>query len=248
MRKDSIWPSLFDLVIGFVVASAGCVPVGEATLYWVAYPSTQLEGVTRDIRTGDVITSSVPLDVVSVATLDGPAIGESTHRGRKVYAEIPSGPYELVAEDASARFFGSTASFPVRIGGGDQPGFGGILIDKNSGASAVWWSWRDLHYGSSIDPIVYVAPTTNVPPITLAEVVRAPRDSRGAATLSYGGLANGQIKFLYREFVDEKSGIMSSDTVALDYAPETKYAYKNALLVVHEATPVSLRFTLITPL
>ena len=85
-----------------------------------------------------------------------------------------------------------------------------------------------------------------VPSIREAAPILRPAHFQGfGQTLTYLGVSGGKIRFSYDEFSGELARPAFKQEIELDYAPEQPYAYKNARFVVHEATPMGIRYSLL---
>lgn len=68
-----------------------------------------------------------------------------------------------------------------------------------------------------------------------------------AQTLTYLGIAQGQIRFVYKEFNNRMIRSAFTQELSFDYKPENEYSYKGARIIVHHATVSEIDYTLVSP-
>ena len=158
------------------------------------------------------------------------------------------GEYALVRQHAQGKFYEATEKL---ITANDQKRPGGLfLANKSASSSALYWSpvWT-----SQIEPSRVLAmhmADINIKPDMVITTHPLPTDlSTGfVSTLTYTGMAGGQIKLSYREFNNGMARDAFTQEVALDYRPGELYVYKDARFVLHEASTTQITFTLVEPL
>lgn len=160
---------------------------------------------------------------------------------------IKPGEYTLFNKTKDGSYFKSNRLIETAKGTPDS--VGGLFIPNNSQeATKFFWNWKQVDR-----PAVY---TTNLStPIKgkinteinyLNDQIRS---SSPTATITYAGVSNGQIRFVYNEFT--KDGYIKpafSQEVGLDYKENGTYAYKSALFKVYKADSININFEILKPL
>ncbi|MFC6051787.1 hypothetical protein A6M14_11650 [Acinetobacter sp. Ac_877] len=125
----------------------------------------------------------------------------------------------------------------------------GLFVPKNKAeATDMFWNWNTIN-----DPNFYQ--------IKLLEPIKGIKSTKfqflndrygsitPSATITYAGVSNGQIRFVYNEFTNNGYIRPSfKQEVSLDYKPNRTYAFKNALFKVHKADSININFEIIRPL
>ena len=225
---------------------SGCGPsVQERRPHPVNVQITHLENQRRSTAVGEVMTSSSPLFVRETMVLGSRIEADTTHRGRALHVVAEVGTYALVAKDSDGQFYESLGT-PVAVN--DQKAVGGLYVPADSSEpAALYWHWVQS-LSNSEDGVAYMAPLAVSPEVRTSTLTLPSAGSGLVSTLTYAGVAGGQIKFVYREYTDGLARAAFTQEVALDYIPETTYAYKAARFVVHNADAVHVQYTLLLPL
>jgi hypothetical protein len=207
---------------------------------------TRLEGLRRTASVGDMMTSSSPLVKVPTLKLKSEVTAYTSHKGESISVPLPIGDYLFAGTDNQGRYFRFQAPLQVHYVRQLQ-GFGGIYIpDDPAAQSAAYWIWDAPR---AITQRFYVAYLPVTPHYSITERVVPPSNAIGlVTTLTYGGVAGGQIKFIYREYMDGIARMAFTQEVSLDYKPEQEYAYGNSRFIVHRADSVMVTYTLLKPL
>lgn len=125
----------------------------------------------------------------------------------------------------------------------------GLYVPKGKNeATALFWNWHPIN-----NPNFYQIP--------LNQPLRGKKNTKteylnkqssfttAGATLTYAGVSNGQIRFIYNEFT--MKGDLKPDykqEVVLDYKPNATYSYKSAIFKVSKADSAQIKFEIIAPL
>jgi hypothetical protein len=170
------------------------------------------------------------------------------HKTRTFRFPLESGPYKLVARSDQGELYLS----PIRIG--SPSAHGGLFVPKgqDSATQFMWWWYSPSSRSDHVPASVYSVPLPR--PVVVSrgqysESERGNAPSGPVATLTYAGVASGQIKFAYKEFT--ASGMARpafTQEVSLDYVPGEIYAYKDARFIVHEADRTHIVYTLLNGL
>ena len=159
---------------------------------------------------------------------------------------IEPGDYVLENQGNEGAYY-KKASGPIR---GSRESYGGLFVPKDSlEATELYWTWgnnpkeRGIYLAKLATPIKGIIETRNS---TLNDSVgsRLPK-----STITYAGVANGQIRFVYNQFTD-KGYIKPAFTqeVSLDYKPNSIYGYKSARFKVYKADSTHINYEVIEPL
>lgn len=238
------------IVVSITLALVGCT-TGPAVIKrtvsrdWSRLELTRLEGLRRTVNVGDVMTSSEPLVIYPAVKLMREVTALTSHRGIPISATLTVGAYKFEGVDKLGTYFRSQAPLQIHYGR-ERKGFGGIYLPNgSSGQAAAYWLWKPLGAGRE----VYVAYFQDIPPHLITKTTKLPDDTIGfVTTLTYGGVAGGQIKFIYREYSDGLARMAFTQEVTLDYKPDQAYAYKNSRFTVHYADSIMIEYTLLQPL
>ncbi len=160
---------------------------------------------------------------------------------------IKPGEYTLFNKTKDGSYFKS--NHLIETAKGTPASVGGLFIPIDSlDATKFFWNWQLIDR-----PAVY---TTNLStPIKgkISTKINYLNDrmqsSSPTATITYAGVSNGQVRFIYNEFT--KDGYIKpafSQEVGLDYKPNGTYAYKSALFKVYKADSININFEILRPL
>lgn len=201
---------------------------------------------------GDVmLTAGEYLKEASAIRLETFRVKKSTitsvEHGIKTFKfSIPAGNYCLRNRTTKGSYYSAPASFSglkrTKIG------YGGLFVpsETSSEATEFYWNWspdrRSVYQAKLTSPISGR--------IEESTVHRNDQKSFGPrVTLTYAGVAAGQIRFAYKEFTE--GGLARpafTQEVSLDYKAGGTYAYKDALFTVEKADATHISFTLLRPL
>ncbi|MFZ6750610.1 hypothetical protein [Undibacterium sp. Ren11W] len=167
------------------------------------------------------------------------------HKLKTFEFSIPAGDYRLRSRINEGSYY----SAPVSFSGlnGTKIGYGGLFVPSGaSEATEFYWSWdrdvRDVYQAKLTSPIS--GSKRNSVTYLQDKEVSGPR-----ATLTYAGVAGGQIRFVYKEFT--KDGLARpafTQEVSLDYKIGGTYGYKDAQFIVEMADSTHISFMLLRPL
>ena len=199
---------------------------------------------------GKILICEIRVLILASPTLklEKEATALTSHREKKVSVTLASGEYSYDGHDGQGQYFRAHSPLKILMNEDRMQGIGGIYIPTDSATqAAVYWQWGTPAIGFLRK--VFVAYLPNVPPHTISKVPMPRDESEGfLATLTYGGIAQNQIKFIYREYNDGLARAAFTQEVSLDYKPGQLYAYKDARFTVHHADMVNVEYTISKPL
>ncbi|NEZ02958.1 hypothetical protein G4Y73_02205 [Wenzhouxiangella sp. XN201] len=188
-----------------------------------------------------------PSNKYPAITIDPQPELEVEHKRHVFRFPLKAGPYKLVAESSQGKYYRYLTPF------GSRKAYGGLFVPTGQDvATDFFWWWYARDRDEDLVPAnVYSVPLPNPVEVTHTEHLE-PRDgSRGrssgpTATLTYAGVAAGEIRFVYKEFTERGMARPAfTQEVILDYNPGETYAYKSARFVVHEAGTTHILYTLL---
>lgn len=204
-----------------------------------------------EANVGDVmLTAGEYLKEASSLRLETFGVKKSTitsvkHNMKTFKFSIPAGDYLLRSRIA----VGSYYSAPTYLSGlqGTKRGYGGLFVPSGSSdATEFYWNWVSDRSN------VYQAKLTSPISGSTGESIVHSDDqeiSGPRATLTYVGVAGGQIRFAYKEFTEKGMARPAfTQEVVLDYKPGGTYTYKEAKFIVKKADSTHISFTLLRPL
>lgn len=235
------------LMVSALIVLSGCQSalVNHQGVVRAPPEQTHREGQEQVANVGDYITSSVPLLVRESVHTVRPATAVTEHKGKEWILTAPAGPYVLDATSPAGKFYLSVQ--PIEFNK-NIPVHGGLFVPRGQSiATHIAWAWHSWDTFGSGPFGLYGAPFSQAVEVTPAQPALIPVAGLFQSTLSYAGVAGGQIRFVYREFTqDGLARPAFTQEVAFDYQPEQTYGYKNARFVVHEADQVQVRYTLLS--
>lgn len=167
------------------------------------------------------------------------------HRMKTFEFSIPAGDYHLQSKASGGDYYTAPTFFSGL--NGTKRGYGGLFVpSKTSEASEFYWNWKPDMTNA------YQAKLTSPIKGSIGKSIVSLNDqefSGPRATLTYVGVAAGQIRFAYKEFT--KEGVARpafTQEVILDYKVGGTYAYKDAQFIVEKADSTQITFTLLQPL
>lgn len=173
-------------------------------------------------------------------------ITRTKHKFNTFEFSIPAGDYRLRSRTQEGNYYSSPTSFSA-LNNDTKVGYGGLFVPNGaSEATEFYWNWNPDAWN------VYQAKLTSPISGSIVESIIYLKDQESSgprATLTYAGVAAGQISFVYKEFT--KDGLARpafTQEVSLDYKPGGTYAYKDAQFIVEKADSTHISFTLLRPL
>ena len=226
---------------GIFISTKKIVNVGEVMLHDREYSKDK----TRlQIQTFGIAENSV----VSVQ-----------HKKHTFTFSIPSGDYLLHSKNSEGSFYASVQPFAGLKN--TRNGYGGVFVPNGSSeATEFYWSWvpnvPSAHQAKLLTPIhgsmgktisslsESLSKTVSSSNYKSDYILAMPRE-----TLTYAGVAGGQIRFVYKEFTKEGLARPAfTQEVNLDYKAGGTYTYKSASFKVYSADSTHINFEVITPL
>jgi hypothetical protein len=166
------------------------------------------------------------------------------HKMKTFEFSLPIGDYHLRSVTHRGNYYSIQTPFSGL--NGTREAFGGLFIPADSTkATEFYWSW--LSHSLAIYQAKLLSPVsiTNEKYIAYLKDQKRPDINR---TLTYAGVASGQIKFVYKEFTEEWLARPAfTQEVNLDYKAGGTYTYKNAKFSVEKADSTHISFTLLNP-
>tara|TARA_R110002167_G_scaffold113992_2_gene287434 strand:+ start:479 stop:1240 length:762 start_codon:yes stop_codon:yes gene_type:complete len=167
------------------------------------------------------------------------------HKASSFEFSLPAGDYRLHSKVAGGKYY--SAPEPFTGLNGTRRGFGGLFVPNGaSEATEFYWNWvpdvQNCYQAKLVSPI-----NGNIGKSIV--YLKDQENSGPRATLTYAGVASGQISFVYKEFTE--GGLARpafTQEVSLDYVPNGTYSYKDALFTVENANSILINFTLQNPL
>ncbi|TCS32907.1 hypothetical protein EDC30_11918 [Paucimonas lemoignei] len=167
------------------------------------------------------------------------------HKVKTLEFSIPAGDYRLRNRTNEGSYYSAPAPFSGL--NGTKRGYGGLFVPSGtSEATEFYWSWTPDVTN------VFQAKLTSPISGSIGESIKYLKDRESSgprATLTYAGVAGGQIRFVYKEFT--KDGFARpafTQEVSLDYKPGGLYAYKDAQFTVEKADSTHISFMVHRPL
>ncbi|MBH0058964.1 hypothetical protein I6F65_18640 [Pseudoalteromonas sp. SWXJZ94C] len=232
-------------IIAFTLGACKSTPV-QTKIGGIISPNyVFLTNVQQAVNVGEVMTSSAPLLEHKQVIISTPIKAETPHRNKVFNVTVEPGLYRLIAEDNEGQFYEAEDTvIDVNL----RKGVGGIYIpNEKQRKPALYWHWEHS-LKNSPNGVVYVAYFDDLPKYKSTNVIQASSNHGFVSTITYAGIAGGQIKLVYREYTDGLAREAFTQEVALDYVPESTYAYKNAKFIIHNANNMEVSYTLKTPL
>jgi hypothetical protein len=235
------------LLIAMAISSCGGARVKSLQGFVPRPEVTHLEGIKQTIPLGETMTSSAPLVIYKVAEISIPIQSSTTHRNKVIHLQANPGKYNLVRENIDGKYYEAAGN---NFETNRNIAFGGIFISANTAIkSGLYWSSSPSTTYKEQPMHMYMSDIDALPEIKFLTYKLPPNNHQGfVSTLSYAGIAAGQIKFVYREYSDGMARAPYTQDVSLDYIKETTYAYKNARFIVHDANTSEVKFTLLQAL
>lgn len=198
---------------------------------------------------GSEMTSSTPMHRFELINTKNRVQSSTAHRGKERTLVARSADYVLVAEDADGKYY-EAISDGFSLNGSSTIGGGLYLPNTSDVTPALYWSNRWMRTMRTGKVPMHMSDLTSIPEFSKTELIELPPNflSGLVSTLVYMGMANGQIKFVYREYNDGYARPAFTQEISLDYQPEKTYHYKKAQFVVHNADTNEITLTLVNPL
>ena len=198
----------------------------------------------RKINVGDVMTSSAPM--VPTIKIKREVTALTSHRGHPVSVILAVGDYVYEGFDSEGQYYRSPIPLQILYGKKQQNSPGGIFISNDSSVqAAAYWLWTLP--AIDLEQQIFVAYLSDIPPHSITKDEKLMDTIGFVSTLTYGGVAGDQIKFIYREYNNNLARMAFTQEVTLDYKPDQLYAYKNLRFTVHYADSVVIEYTMLQP-
>lgn len=242
------------ILASFMVAGCSATQVKQANLGKIVGPqeSRLILSTKNTVNVGDVMLRAgeyskegIKLETETFNLKDSHTT-HLRHRQHTFTFSIPSGEYRLYSQNPNGSYYASEQTFSGL--NGTKDGYGGLFVPNgSSNATEFYWNWNKPSNLLSAHQAELITPISGS--IGKTSTVEKSRNSIPSATLTYAGVANGQVRFAYREFTDLGMARPAfTQEVALDYKPGSTYSYKSALFKVYKADLQSITFEIINPL
>jgi hypothetical protein len=233
------------------VLFAGCSgnPVKTNFAKIIPPEETHFQNERRTVTIGSEMTSSTPMHRYQLITTKERVQSTTYHRGKERNLVAKSADYALIAEDANGKYYEAITD-GFSLNGSSSIGGGLYLPITNDVKPALYWSNRWMRSPRTGEVHMYMSELLSFPSYSKSELVELPPNflTGLVSTLVYVGMADRQIKFVYREYNDGYARPAFTQEISLDYTPEKKYHYKKAQFIVHNANTNEITLTLISPL
>lgn len=158
---------------------------------------------------------------------------------------VPSGAAVLEGQDKKGgKYFAIKPGVEYKYGGWRlKTVTGGVVVpsDQSAPLRAYWQPTENTRLRVS-------SPDDNVI-LQRGKKDRIYREFTGlgiAQTITYIGLAQEQIRFVYKEFDGSTIRPAFTQEFEFDYVPEKEYGYKNSRFIVHRATSTEIDYTVLS--
>lgn len=245
------------VLIAFTLALAACatelrsVRLGEAVEPEVIpgkifVPSKSKANVGDVMLTAGEYSKEASSSKLEAFRVNNSTITRTKHKTKMFEFSIPAGDYRLRSRTQEGSYYSSPTSFSA-LNNDTRTGYGGLFVPNGeTEATDFYWSWSPNAWS------VYQAKLTSPISGSIGESIIYLKDQESSgprATLTYAGVAAGQIRFVYKEFTkDGMARPAFTQEVSLDYKPGSTYAYKDAQFIVEKADLTHISFTLLRPL
>lgn len=200
--------------------------------------------VKMAVSVGEVMLTSATQQFIVFKTVAESRVSVS-HKLKTFDFRLPATSYLLESKSKLGSYY--KVNNKLQGVNGTPDGFGGLFVPhEETVATDVYWNWkngyRDVYQAKLKNPIQGVIEREKI-------ILRDELNTTPTATITYAGVANGQIKFVYKEFTP--SGLARAaftQEVSLDYKEGRKYAYKNAKFIVESADSTQINFQILEPL
>lgn len=194
-------------------------------------------GATVRANIGDTMTLAFPGIKHEAIVLDAAHSHTTTNLNQEITLTLPAGQYYLEGQDSRGKFYRSVANITLHSRGDQVSLVGGLIVPgKVDLPPHVYWIATD-------DPTLYLSSPTQPVPYTKSTYSEKPK-GKLRQELIYNGVAQGQVKILYKEFVDDFARPAFDQEVKYDYNPGTEIGFKNVRLTVIRATSTEVDFKL----
>lgn len=257
--------SCFILIIASLILSGCATQVKRADFGTIIKPEGVRISTAQEVSVGEVMLRageySKDKTRFEIKTFDvkDSSVSSVQHKQHTFTFSIPSGEYLLHSRNKEGSYYASIQPFSGLKN--TRNGYGGLFVPyESSEATEFYWSWApnvpSAHQAKLLTPIHgNIGKTTSSFNESLSKTMSSSNYksdfmlSIPSATLTYAGVAGGQIRFVYKEFTQEGLARPAfTQEVNLDYKPNSTYAYKSALFKVYKADSTHISFELINPL
>lgn len=168
------------------------------------------------------------------------------HKLKNLLFVVQTGEYKLTYADEKGAYYEKNG----RTFTGTKIGYGGLFIPKDSSnATEIYWSWSPRLPSNRFYAVQLTPPIEGSFSTTFESKGDAIGTKKPKATITYAGVANGQVKFVYNQFTDD--GYIKpafTQEVGFDYKPNGIYGYKSARFKVYKADSTQINYEVIKPL
>ena len=257
--------SIFILIVASLSLSGCATQVKKADFGTIVEPQGIFFSTKKIVNVGDVMlhdraySKDKTRSQIQTFIITDSSTASVQHKKHTFTFSIPAGEYLLHSKNSEGNFYAAIQPFTGLKN--TRNGYGGVFVPyASSEATEFYWSWvpnvASAHQAKLLTPIHgTIGKTISSLSENLSKTVSSsnyksdyilamPRE-----TLTYAGVAGGQIRFVYKEFT--KDGLARpafTQEVNLDYKAGGTYTYKNASFKVYSADSTHINFEVITPL
>lgn len=215
---------------------------------------SQINDERRIAQTGDYFLASWPyalkerIEIKTQATVEG--INQYRFAGfikikqQDFKATLFPGLATLYAQDDKGnKYYSSLRGIEYKYAGDDLETIqGGLMIPSDTTKPPnIYW-----HPPEKISITVSAPPNNGKILFVNADNIGHYLEHTGfGQTITYIGLSNKQIRFVYKEFQDDLIRNAFTQEFGFDYVPGQVYGYKNTRFIVHKATPTDIEYTVL---
>ena len=257
--------SIFILIVASLSLSGCATQVKKADFGTIVEPQGIFFSTKKIVNVGDVMlhdraySKDKTRSQIQTFIITDSSTASVQHKKHTFTFSIPAGEYLLHSKNSEGNFYAAIQPFTGLKN--TRNGYGGVFVPyASSEATEFYWSWvpnvASAHQAKLLTPIHgTIGKTISSLSENLSKTVSSsnyksdyilamPRE-----TLTYAGVAGGQIRFVYKEFT--KDGLARpafTQEVNLDYKAGGTYTYKNASFKVYSADSTHINFEVINPL
>lgn len=245
------------IAVGLTLAFAGCatelrsVRLGDSIEPEIIPGKVFVPGKS-EANVGDVMLTAgeyskeASRSKIEAFSLSTSVIAVVKHKTSTFEFSLPAGDYRLHSRANGGSYYQAPSNLSA-MNSDTRTGYGGIFVPSGSSkATEFYWNW-----GRNMSGAYQARLTAPVAGIGKESIINLNDGSSSGprATLTYAGVAAGQIRFVYKEFTaDGLARPAFTQEVSLDYKPGGIYGYKDAQFTVESADSTHINFTLIRPL
>lgn len=245
-------------IVLFIVAASGCTTwrdYSPVRLVNISPEYVTTAGDRRVARTGEYFLTSWRIAERETAIIKNETVVEGENHKRlfgsisvkshKFTVKLPSGVAILEARDRDGdRYYSLPGGVTYKYGRWRTRTVPGGLVVPTQSSSPARLFWRP----PDVPGLVISSVPDNEPIVfTSGGKHRKLVEFNGfGQTITYIGLSNKQIRFVYKEFDGSMIRNAFTQEFTFDFVPEQEYGYKNSRFIVHRASPTDIEYTVLS--